>query len=59
MTLGGWITMILSVSSVTLLLIWCIYKIITTPGEADHIHGFDYHDVDDEQSHPRRKLKNQ
>ena len=52
MTLGGWITMILSVGSVTLLLLWCIYKIITTPGEAEHVHGFDYHDVDDEQTKP-------
>ena len=31
MTLGGWITLILSVGSVTGLLGWCIYKVLTTP----------------------------
>ena len=30
MTTGGWITFILSVTSVTLLFLWCIYKVLTT-----------------------------
>jgi hypothetical protein len=41
MTLAGWFIMILSVSSVSLLLAWCIYKVVTTPEETDHIHGFE------------------
>lgn len=29
MTLGGWITMILSVGSVTVLFIWCLWKVLS------------------------------
>ena len=29
MTTGGWITMILSVGSVTALFAWCCYKVLT------------------------------
>ena len=39
MTIGGWIIMLLSVSSVTTLMIWCIYKVLTTPGEKEDIRG--------------------
>ena len=28
MTGGGWITMIVSVGSVTLLFLWCLYKVL-------------------------------
>ena len=31
MTLGGWITMILSVGTVTLMFVWSLYKVLTTP----------------------------
>jgi len=41
MTIGGWITMLLSVGFVTGLLSWCIYKVLTTPGEEEKIHGFE------------------
>lgn len=41
MNTGGWITLILSVGSVSLLFAWCIYKVITTPGESEHIHGLE------------------
>jgi len=41
MTWGGWFTMILSISVVSVLLVWCIYKILTTPGESEKIHGFE------------------
>ncbi len=39
MTIGGWITMILSVGSVTLLLVWCIWKVLKTPEATRHLHG--------------------
>lgn len=41
MTAGGWIIMIASVGSVTALFVWCIYKVLTTPGEEEKIHGFE------------------
>lgn len=41
MTSSGWIIMAASVGSVTLLLIWCIHKVLTTPGESEKIHGFE------------------
>jgi hypothetical protein len=39
MTWGGWITMILSVGTVTCLFAWCLYKVLTTQGETEHLHG--------------------
>ncbi len=39
MTPGGWIIMLLSVGFVTLLLCWCIYKVLTTPGSEEHMHS--------------------
>ena len=39
LTVGGWITMLLSVGFVTGLLAWCIYKVVTTPGETEHLHS--------------------
>jgi hypothetical protein len=41
MNTGGWITMFLSVGSVTFLFGWCIWKVLNTPGESEHIHGFE------------------
>jgi di/tricarboxylate transporter len=38
LTTGGWVIMVLSVGFVTLLLAWCIYKVVTTPGETEHLH---------------------
>ena len=35
MTLGGWIIMLISVSSVTSLFCWCIYKVLSTPEEEE------------------------
>jgi hypothetical protein len=31
MTIAGWITLIVSVSGVTALFVWCIYKVLTSP----------------------------
>lgn len=41
MTLAGWFIMLLSVGGVCALLAWCIYKIVVTPNETEHIHGFE------------------
>jgi len=41
MTLGGWIILIVSVGTVTGLFAWCIYKVLTLPGETEKIHGFE------------------
>ncbi len=39
MTLGGWIVMALSVGGVSLLLAWCVYKVVATPGSSAHLHS--------------------
>lgn len=46
MTTAGWIIMLTSISTVTLLLGWCIYKVLKTPGETDHLRGIDAHTPD-------------
>lgn len=33
--------MILSVGTVSALFVWCIYKVLSTPQETEHIHGFE------------------
>ena len=47
MTAAGWTIMILSVGTVTLLFAWCIYKVMTTPGETEHLHGFEQETPDE------------
>ena len=39
MTPAGWVIMILAAGGMTLLLGWCIYKVITTPGSTEHLHS--------------------
>ena len=39
MTTGGWIAMLLSVGAVTTLLAWCLWKVLSTPGETEHLTG--------------------
>ena len=41
MTLGGWIIMLVSTLSVTGLFVWCIWKVLTTEGEDEKVHGFE------------------
>ncbi len=41
MTIGGWLVLIASVGGVTALLFWSIWKVVTTKGESEHIHGFE------------------
>lgn len=39
LTIPGWFVMIVSVGFVTLLLAWCIWKVLTTPGSSEHVHS--------------------
>ena len=39
MNTGGWIIMSLAIGSVTYLLSWCIYKVVTTPDSTEHLHS--------------------
>jgi putative flippase GtrA len=48
MTAMGWLIMFISVGTVTTLLVWCIYKVLTTPEETEHIHGFEQETPDAE-----------
>lgn len=47
MSFGGWIIMALSVGGVSALFAWCIYKVLTTPGESDRVHGFEIETPDE------------
>lgn len=40
MTTAGWIFMIVSVGAVCALFVWCMYKVLSTPGETERMHGF-------------------
>lgn len=42
MTLAGWIIMLVSVTSFTTFMIWCITKVLKTPGETDHLRGIEH-----------------
>ncbi len=46
MTTAGWIIMITSITTVTCFMGWCIYKVLTTPGETDHLRGIEQHTPD-------------
>ena len=50
MNTGGWIIMLLSVGTVSLLFTWCIYKVLSTPGETEHIHGFEIETPDEKEA---------
>ena len=47
MSTGGWIIMTLSVGGVSTLFVWCIYKVLVTPGESEHVHGFEIETPDE------------
>lgn len=53
MTLGGWIIMAVSVGSVTGLFVWCIYKVLATPGETKRMHGVEFETPDEKKSRSR------
>lgn len=37
LTTGGWLTMLLSVGSVTTLFLWCLYKVLTHNPPAEEV----------------------
>ncbi len=39
MTISGWIVMVLTVAGMTGLLLWCVYKVLSTPGSSEHLHA--------------------
>jgi hypothetical protein len=39
MTPGGWVLMLAAVGGVTAFLSWCIWKVLATPGESEHVHS--------------------
>lgn len=39
MTAGGWLVMLVSVGFVAGLLLWCVYKVIVTPGSTERLHA--------------------
>lgn len=45
--------MTLSVGGVSTLFLWCIYKVLATPGESEHVHGFEI-ETPDEAAERRR-----
>jgi hypothetical protein len=48
MTRDGWIFMISALGSMTLLLAWCISRVLRSPGSAEHLHSpadIDTHDT--------------
>lgn len=47
MTFGGWLILLASVGGVTTLFVWCIHKVMTTPGETEHLHGPGEHTPDE------------
>jgi hypothetical protein len=47
MTIGGWIVLLTSVGTVTVLFAWCIYKVLKTQGETERIHGVESENPDE------------
>jgi hypothetical protein len=46
MTSSGLLIMIASVGSVTVLFAWCIWKVLTSPDQAESLHGVELHTPD-------------
>ncbi len=47
MTPAGWTVFLVAVSGMTGLLIWCVFKVVSTPGSEKHLHSpadIDTHD---------------
>ena len=52
--------MIVSFGFATSLLTWCIYKVMTTSGETEKMHGFEFETPDEIEEHRERtSTKNQ
>ena len=41
MTIAGWIIMLLSVGSMTVLFVWCLYRVLAHTPDAEKLHGID------------------
>jgi len=50
MTLAGWIIMCLSVGLVTVLFIWCLYRVLAYKPPVEKLHGIDDIDTHDVES---------
>lgn len=46
MNTSGLIVMLISIGIVVCLFSWCIYKVLTTPHEAEKVHGVELHTPD-------------
>jgi hypothetical protein len=46
MTTSGLLVMLFSVSTVTVLFAWCVYKVLTTPNETEKVHGVEFQTPD-------------
>jgi len=55
MNFAGWIVMFVSIGTVSLIFFWSIYKVVSTPGETDHIHGFEKKPPDVNSASKKRK----
>jgi hypothetical protein len=49
MTLGGWITMILSVGTVLCLFGFCLVRVLGEQNPSEHLHGLDIDTRDDDE----------
>ncbi len=49
MTVGGWITLTLSVGFVTTLFIWCIFRVLSGRQSVEHLHGLEDIDTRDQE----------
>lgn len=48
MTAAGWIVCISAVTGMTGLLLWCVWKVVSTPEATEHLHSpadIDTHDT--------------
>lgn len=41
MTTAGWIIMLSSVGAVTVLFVWCLYRVLSHKPTAENLHGID------------------
>jgi hypothetical protein len=41
MTTSGWLILIFSVGTVLAVFLWCLWLVLTTPKEIEHVHGFE------------------
>ena len=39
MTAGGIVMMLIAVGGMTVFLLWCVYKVVATPGSTEHLHS--------------------